>query len=167
MNVIIRPVEIKDLEALWQMMSALDAETNFMMYEPDERPQDLTDIKSAIHKATEGDNLLLIAEVDQKIVGYISAQRGSLRRVRHSAYIIVGIRRSFQHQGIGTLFFKQLDLWSRNNGVTRLELTVMSPNQAGKHLYEKNGFVVEGIRKNSLMVDGIYVDEFYMAKLFK
>ena len=35
-----------------------------------------------------------------------------------------------------------------------------------KHLYEKNGFEIEGIKKKSMLVDGVYVDEFYMAKLY-
>lgn len=34
MSVIIRPIEENDAEALWHMMSALDAETKYMMYEP-------------------------------------------------------------------------------------------------------------------------------------
>lgn len=40
----------------------------------------------------------------------------------------------------------------------------MCPNTVAKNLYEKNGFVVEGIKKNSMIVDGEYIDEFYMAK---
>ncbi len=62
-------------------------------------------------------------------------------------------------------FFKQLDKWANEKGVTRLELTVMCINDAARHLYEKNGFVVEGTKKNSMVVDGTYVDEYYMAKL--
>jgi RimJ/RimL family protein N-acetyltransferase len=42
----------------------------------------------------------------------------------------------------------------------------MYPNTSAKHLYEKNGFNVEGIKKNSMIVDGKYVDEYYMAKLY-
>ena len=40
----------------------------------------------------------------------------------------------------------------------------MCHNIVAKHLYEKNGFVMEGIKKNSMFVEGKYVDEFYMAK---
>ncbi|MDR1769303.1 MAG: GNAT family N-acetyltransferase [Hungatella sp.] len=165
MNVIIRPIEAKDAESLWQMMAALDAETKFMMYEPNERRKDIDRIKSAINDAAAGDNLFLAAEADHEIVGYISAQKGNLRRVKHSAYIVVGIRASYQRQGIGTSFFKQLDKWAHDKGVTRLELTVMCINEAAKHLYEKNGFAVEGIKKHSMIVDGTYADEYYMAKL--
>jgi RimJ/RimL family protein N-acetyltransferase len=38
---------------------------------------------------------------------------------------------------------------------------------AFKHLYEKNGFVIEGIKKNSMLVDREYVDEYFMAKIYE
>lgn len=41
----------------------------------------------------------------------------------------------------------------------------MCHNLVAKHLYEKNGFVVEGIKKHSMIVDGAYVNEYYIAKL--
>ena len=37
-------------------------------------------------------------------------------------------------------------------------------NKAAVHLYEKSGFVIEGLRKNSMRVGGVYADEYYMAK---
>ena len=59
-----------------------------------------------------------------------------------------------------------MDLWAKEILITRLELTVMCPNIVAKHLYEKNGFKIEGIKKMSMLVDGEYVDEFYIAKLY-
>ena len=44
---------------------------------------------------------------------------------------------------------------------------LMGQNEAAKHLYEKNGFVVEGIKKNSIFMDGNYIDEYYMGKVFE
>ncbi len=165
MDVIVRAAAMNDAEPLWEMMSALDSETNYMMYEPGERSRNLNIVQSNIQQAVEGDNLLLVAEADDTIVGYIAAQKGKLQRVKHTAYIVVGIRASYQNQGIGTRFFQQLDNWAKDKRVTRLELTVMCPNLAAKHLYAKNGFEIEGIKKRSMRVDGVYVDEYYMAKL--
>jgi len=34
-------------------------------------------------------------------------------------------------------------------------------------LYEKNGFEVEGIKKKSVLVDGTFLDEYYMAKIIE
>lgn len=161
----IREIKISDADAFWQMQFELDKETKYMMYEPNERTKNLNLINSLIQKAVEGNNLLLVAENDKDIIGFLSAQRGGPNRIKHTAYIVVGIRKAFQGKGIGTEFFKELDLWAQPKNITRLELTVMCNNIMAKHLYEKNGFVIEGIKKNSMFVDGEYVDEFYMAKL--
>lgn len=162
---VIREIEIRDADAFWQMQFELDKETKFMLYEPNERIKNLTLINNIIEKAMDGSNLLLVAENDKEIVGFISAQRGMPKRIKHTAYIVVGVRKTFQGQGIGSELFKRLDTWARQNSVKRLELMVMCHNKIAKHLYEKYGFVVEGIKKNSIFVDGEYVDEFYMAKL--
>ena len=162
---LIRNVEIRDVEAFWEMQSALDNETKFMMYEPGEREKDIVAVENVIARAASGDDLLLIAEESNEIAGYIYAQRGTLRRIRHSAYIVVGIREAYQHKGIGTEFFAQLISWAEQSGIVRLELTVMSPNVNARHLYEKFGFVIEGTKRLSMLVDGNYVDEFYMAKI--
>ncbi|GAA0086422.1 GNAT family N-acetyltransferase [Clostridium sp. CTA-7] len=162
----IRKVKIEDADNLLNMLLALDKETKYMMLEPGERPNDVSRIHGMIKQCTEGSNLLLVATEDNNIIGFISAQRGVPRRIKHTAYIVVGIREAFRGKGIGKKLFSELDVWAKDNSVTRLELTVMYPNTIAKHLYEKNGFNVEGIKKNSMIVDGKYVDEYYMAKLY-
>lgn len=41
----------------------------------------------------------------------------------------------------------------------------MSHNKAGVALYKKQGFEIEGTKRHSLLVNGQFVDEYYMAKL--
>ena len=62
--------------------------------------------------------------------------------------------------------FSELDTWAIENKITRLELSVICSNTIAKHLYEKNGFKVEGIKKNTMIIDSKYVDEFFMAKIY-
>lgn len=165
---VIRSIKSEDAGPLFHMMCALDNETSFMMYEPGEREAttDISGLQSKIDDAALGGDLLLVAEESGKtIAGYIWAERGRMDRIRHTAYIVVGIRESYRHQGIGTEFFVKLDEWARKNRVVRLELTVECANTAAIHLYEKNGFVVEGRRTKSMKLGNEFVDEFYMAKL--
>ena len=136
-----------------------------MLYEPGERTKDLAKIESVIRNSVEGDNFLLVAEADGRLVGYLSAEKGSLNRIAHSAYIVVGILSEYRGKGIGTEFFRRLDIWAEEMKVSRLELTVICENSVAKHLYEKNGFEIEGIKRKSVLVDGKYLDEFYMAKI--
>ena len=96
---------------------------------------------------------------------YISAQRGRLNRIAHSAYIVVGILAEHRGRGIGTEFFRRLDAWAEQENVTRLELTVICENEAAIRLYTKSGFRTEGVKHNSVCLDGRYLDEYYMAKL--
>ena len=100
-----------------------------------------------------------------EIVGFLHAARGAFRRNRHTASVVVGVRAAWRRQGAGTALFAALEDWARANGVVRLELTVEGANTAARELYEKRGFVVEGLRQRSMYVNGEYVDEYYMAKL--
>ena len=164
---IIRPIQLEDAELFFSMMCFLDNETPFMMYEPGEREKttDAAELRKRIDEAISMNDFLLIAEERDTIVGYIWAERGRMNRILHTAYIVVGIRKAYQHQGIGTNFFRGLDEWARRNSIVRLELTVECANTAAKHLYEKNGFVVEGRRMKSMKIGDEFVDELYMAKL--
>ena len=62
--------------------------------------------------------------------------------------------------------FEKMVAWAKEQGVKRLELTVICENARAKHLYEKMGFEIEGTKKKSVLVDGAYLDEYYMAKIF-
>ena len=162
---IVREIEFSDAAAFWEMQFQLDKETSYMMYEPNERVRNDDSINNLIKNSIEGKALLLVAEDHKQIVGFLSAQRGGPNRIKHTAYIVVGIREAYRGQGIGSEFFKRLDLWARAKNITRLELTVMCTNHIAKKLYEKSGFVIEGVKKNSMLVNGEFIDEFYMAKL--
>ena len=132
------------------MMNELDYETKLMMYEPGERyklARDIKPIEEMIKNAYDNIDFLLVAEVDNEIVGYIFARRGREKRIHHSAYIVIGIKKLYRGKGIGKEFFKQLHLWAKENEIKRLKLTVMCCNLPAKHLYEKCGFVIEGDKK--------------------
>ena len=46
-----------------------------------------------------------------------------------------------------------------------MNLTVMVNNDKGMALYKKMGFQVEGTMKDSMLVNGEYVDEYSMTKI--
>ena len=114
---------------------------NFMMYEPNERKQhmDIQELETDIyHNVIHGNDFLQIAKADNKIVGYLRAERGEFHRNFHTAYIVVGVLKEYQGKGIGTTFFWKI--WKngrRKISVIRLELTVECHNEAARKLYAK------------------------------
>lgn len=157
-----------ETDAFWALLNTLDNETDFMMHEPGERarrtnPQELAeDLEQNVFS---GGDFLEGAWEDGRMVGYLRAERGRFDRVAHTAYIVVGILASHRGQGIGTALLEHVTGWARTSGVRRLELTVECRNGAARHLYEKSGFVIEGLWTGSMLVGGTLVDEYYMAKL--
>ena len=162
----IRNIRIEDAENYLDMLLNLDKETKFMMYEPGERPTDINALKNAIKKSINDNNLFLVVTYKENIVGFLSIQRGEYRRIRHTGYLVVGIREKYRGMGIGNALFSKIDTWAMENNITRLELTVICSNTIAKHLYEKNGFIVEGIKKKAMIIDDKYVDVFSMAKIY-
>lgn len=162
-----RQIEPNDAAAYLAMMQELDKETSRMMLEPGERSTDVSAVKEMIVTKIENRDFFMIAEDEGEIVGMMTADKGEFRRIRHTAYVVTGIRAVYRGQGIGSRFFIELDRWAMENHITRLELTVQTDNIPAIHLYEKNGFVIEGTKQNSMIVNDEYIDEYYMAKLFR
>lgn len=163
---LIRPIQPDDSREFLTMLLELDKETTFMMYEPGERLENIEVMRERITNIMKNKDLTLLAISDDHIVGFLSAERGRPNRIQHTAYVVTGIRKAYQGMGIGTSLFQELDKWAVENHITRLELTVMCPNTIAKHLYEKNGFKVEGKKEKAMLVNNDYVDEYYMAKLY-
>ena len=53
----------------------------------------------------------------------------------------------------------------RSKGLSRIELTVRTDNLNAKALYERMGFVTEGLNKQAFRIDGEFYDTHSMALL--
>ncbi|WP_334298989.1 IS200/IS605 family transposase [Coprococcus comes] len=84
---IYKKIEIEEMEHFWSLLNALDAETNFMMYEPNERKQhmDIQELKTDIyHSVIHGNDFLQIAKADNKIVGYLKGKSSLMIFEKHA-----------------------------------------------------------------------------------
>jgi RimJ/RimL family protein N-acetyltransferase len=89
------------------------------------------------------------------------------RRIRHVVSINIAILQACTGQGLGGKLFGAMEEWARQCGIVRLDLSVMVNNIPAQKLYQKLGFVREGIKRGSMFVDGEYTDEYYMCKWLK
>src|SRR4030081_1248781 len=109
--------------------------------------------------------ITVVAEADGRLVGAASGNRGSVKRNRHSAYVVIGVVAAWTGRGVGSALLAALEAWARANGLHRLELTVQVHNRRAIALYEKCGFEQEGIKRHSLNIECAFIDELYMSKL--
>jgi RimJ/RimL family protein N-acetyltransferase len=162
----VRQIKAEDAEKYIKLYSKLDEETNFRLYEPGERKISLTEQAAEIENMiNEGNSAIIVAEDRDELVGYLSAFGRSQNRVKHIVTIGIAILQSHVGMGIGTMLFKELEVWAKEHNKHRLELTVMENNPSAYALYQKMGFEVEGVKKDSLLINGEYVNDIYMSKL--
>ncbi|WP_171014921.1 GNAT family N-acetyltransferase [Culicoidibacter larvae] len=162
----IRKLEYKDAKALVALMYAMDEQTKFMLYAPGERRMTVRQMEESIANQKHNGSVMFGAFAGKELLGYILGQRNTLSRTKHKLYIVIGIDQQAAGRGLGTQLFAALEAWvATQQGISRLELTVMSHNQAAIALYRKFGFEVEGESHCGLMVDGQCVNEYFMYKL--
>lgn len=163
---LIRKVKIEDAEKLINLIKEVEATSDFMLMEAGERKT--TPEQQAKHLeriANQPNATILVAEKDNKLIGYMFVLGGTAQKTKHAAYIVIGILNDYRGQGVGTALFKHAEEWAKSQHITRLELTAVTENAAGVALYKKSGFEIEGVKRNSLKINGNYVDEYYMSKL--
>lgn len=101
--IIYSKLEINRIKDFWELLNRLDTETDYMMYEPNERKAKTTiqELKLDIQdNVIQGFDFLQVATENDKIVGYIRAERGKFERNFHTAYIVIGILKKYRGKGI-------------------------------------------------------------------
>ncbi len=169
MPINIRMIRDDDIAAYLELLFRLDDETKFMMFEPGERKTTVEEQRKRVQwvLAAENAQIFLAENEAGALVGVLGAQGGTYRRNRHSVHIFIGILQAYTGQGIGQRLFEAMEAWARSWGAHRLDLSVMAHNALGIALYQKMGFVIEGTRRDSMKIDGQYVDEYEMAKILE
>lgn len=81
----------------------------------------------------------------------------------HCGELGMGVRDGFRRKGIGTKLVEQTIQKAKLQGIERIELEVFKSNTPAKRLYEKMGFVVEGVKRKARKLDNVYDDLVGMA----
>lgn len=164
---IVREIVEDDAEAFLMMQCQLDGETDFMLMAPGERKTTAVRQKQIIQNLISDErSMIWLLDDGQQIAGALSLKAMGPMKIRHTGLIVVGIRLAYRGQGWGSALFDRMLGWAPNHGFHRLELTVMTENRAALSLYLKFGFLVEGLRRDSIrQPNGRWVDEYMMAKL--
>lgn len=102
----IRTICESDSEAFLLLGKTLDEETQFMMLEPGERNLTVEEQRQRILAVLGRDNqTILVAEEENRLVGFLGIFGEGFRRNRHCAYIVIGILQAYTGQGIGKQLF--------------------------------------------------------------
>lgn len=160
---IIRKAVPSDAAQLSVLMKHVE-ESNFMMFDPGERKTTAEQLHKRLLAMGE-DSIVFVAEEQQQLTAYLFAINEDIKRKKHSVYVAMGVRQEERGKGRGTKLLLALEEWAQSKNLHRIELTVLEHNTAAIALYEKMGFRVEGLKKDSLFIANNYANELFMSKL--
>lgn len=108
----------------------------------------------------------LVAIHDGKVIGWCDISPLDRPVFAHIGSLGIGVLSSYRGRGIGRALMQAALQKAKLKGLTRIELTVRENNKLAINLYEKFGFVVEGIHRNAVCIDGKYENHVFMALLW-
>ena len=163
----LRNAEVQDADALIEYLKVTNAESPYLICEPEEITLTPEQEKRIITGKEESErDLLLLAFENGKHIGNVSLMSvGTSVRYRHRCSIAIALYREYCGRGIGRLMLETILDVAGKTGYTQAELEVVTLNSAAVHLYESLGFVKFGQLPDSMRYkDGSMVDSFLMVK---
>lgn len=112
------------------------------------------------------DNLCLVAETQEKVVGHVTLFFSSKPREKHCASLAIGVAASYQNQGIGkSLMLEAINQADNWHNIRRIELDVLTDNIKAINLYKSLGFIEEGEKVDATFSEGKFQNLKIMARV--
>jgi RimJ/RimL family protein N-acetyltransferase len=169
-EVVLRSGQESDALALLGAAQTTFLDGEGMVVEPDEFNMTEDQEKAWISALNENPReLLLLAEVQGRIIGNIDFHIAKRRRLAHSGYFGISIHPDWRNRGIGNVLLESLLAWARAvPEIEKIKLKVRADNPRAIALYRKHGFVQCGCSKDEIKLrDGVYVDDIEMERFVR
>ena len=123
--------------------------------------------RAFVRSVIEGNGAHFVAiDADGEVVGWCDISRAPIEGFRHCGRLGMGLLPHVQGRGLGRRLAEVTVDAARARGVERIELEVFASNTRAIRLYERLGFVHEGVRRRARYIDGAYDDNVMMALIF-
>jgi RimJ/RimL family protein N-acetyltransferase len=106
---------------------------------------------------------LVAVDAADVVVGWCDIQRRGQEGFQHVGKLGVGMLPEARGTGLGRRLMQAAIEAARRQGMERIELEVFASNTRAIALYERIGFVREGVKRRVRKIDGRYDDDVMMA----
>lgn len=161
---IIRYPKRTDVIELHRYINELSKEKTFISFQGEEisLKDERTFLNDAIRKIKQRRGLLLLVEIEGKIIG-VSDVRMNVRIASHIGTLGITIAKDFRGKGIGKQLLKTVMEQSKNlEGIKILELECFANNPVAPALYKSCGFKEYGRLPRGIAFKEGYVDDILM-----
>jgi ribosomal protein S18 acetylase RimI-like enzyme len=106
----------------------------------------------------ENDVAQFVALKGDEVLGWCDIVPSKREGFTHCGTLGMGVHKDYRRRGIGTRLLERTIEEAKARGIERVELEVFALNTPAINLYEKWGFVQEGVKRKARKIDGVYDD---------
>ena len=156
----IEPMMLDHVEGYRRALDLVARERKYLtMLEAQPEPDTLRFVKSNL----ENGNPMMVALAGGKVVGWCDVRREFFPSRAHRGTLGMGLLPEWRGRGLGQRLLEATLARARRSGFKRIELDVYADNLRAIALYEKAGFVREGLLRDATLIDGVFRDAILMA----
>lgn len=168
---LLRSPREEDVESTLEYLRVSSGETDYILRYPEECNKFTPEKEKKLfeQKNESPNDAMIMCVVDGKVIGNCEISFFGGIKTKHRASIGISLLRDFWNQGIGTKMFEEMIRLAENReGVMQLELDFIEGNNRARHLYEKMGFRITGVKPNAVRLkDGTLFNEYTMIREIK
>lgn len=160
----IEPMTEKHIEGFYRALDTVARERTYLTLL--EAPP-LEDTRKFALSSIVGGNVYLVALDGGELVGWCDIRRHFFPSRAHCGSLGMGLLPAYREQGLGGCLIEAAIAQAREARMIRIELGVHADNARAIRLYERVGFVREGVSRDAFCVDGVYKGVINMALIFR
>jgi RimJ/RimL family protein N-acetyltransferase len=156
------PIAPEHVEGFWHALDVVARERKYLVL-TEAPPMEST--REFVLKNIAVRNPQMVALKKDEVVGWCDVRREHFPAHAHCGTLGMGILPAFRGKGIGRRLMQATLEAAHIEGFVRVELTAHADNLRAIALYEKLGFAHEGLTRDSVCIDGRFVDSVVMARI--
>ena len=161
MNLTIRQIKLEDAKGFWSALASVAKEKRYILTT---EPPPFESTQAFVQENVEQSYAQYVALDGEKVIGWADILPIDHPTMKHVGGLGMGVVAEYRGRGIGRKLLESAMQHAWESGLKRLELEVFADNRAAIHLYEKHGYVQEGVKRYARLIDGEYQDIVVMAQ---
>src|ERR1700741_4574350 len=156
------PIAEEHIEGFRAALDAVARERRYLLLLQAPAPEDVE--KFVLRNLRQG-HPQYVALLEDKVVGWCDVQPIDRPIRAHNGVLAMAVLAEYRGRGIGSALLREVLQGARTFGLARVELAYREGNARVAALYERFGFVREGVQRKAVRVDGVDEDLVWMALL--
>lgn len=162
MPTVVRQIELHDVPAFRACLDSVARERKYLAQV--EAPP-LERVKSFVAESVANDAVQFVAIEGGELIGWCDVFPHWAYALQHVGTLGMGVREGYRGRGVGEQLLRRTLDHAVKKGIYRVTLEARADNLRAIRLYERFGFVHEGMARAALRFEGCFYDGVNMALL--